>query len=321
MEGEPLMNRQSHRTPPASSSSRRLIGYSATFVALAALVMSLTPLAAGAEKRRAAAPSAATNVAVRSADLTSITLSWTAPKVATRLLGYDVYTNGVRLRSGIRATTTSSLSYTVTGLRCGTSYLLGVAAVVSGGARSAIVSVIASTSPCSDSVPPSAPTGMNQVAATTMSATVSWVRSTDNFGVTGYGAFKSGVPIGITAGASYTFAGLLCGSSYAVALGVMETELEANGLDTVWALESSLLPCVVGMEATGIHVEREKLRKIADEALKLAQVAADNLRTALGNPTVEPVTETYHTAPDTTQDDHLDELPFGTRGGAVVPDA
>jgi DNA polymerase-1 len=71
-------------------------------------------------------------------------------------------------------------------------------------------------------------------------------------------------------------------------LGTMESELEASGLDTVWALECALLPCVVGMEATGIHVEREKLRKIADEALKLAQVAADNLRTALGNPSINP---------------------------------
>ncbi len=71
-------------------------------------------------------------------------------------------------------------------------------------------------------------------------------------------------------------------------LATMESELEASGLDTVWALECALLPCVVGMEATGIHVEREKLRKIADEALKLAQVAADNLRTALGNPSINP---------------------------------
>ncbi|NQX02025.1 hypothetical protein HQ447_15310, partial [bacterium] len=71
-------------------------------------------------------------------------------------------------------------------------------------------------------------------------------------------------------------------------LGVMETELESSGLDTVWALESSLLPCVVGMEATGIHVERGKLRKIADEALVIAQQAASNLRAAIGNPSINP---------------------------------
>ena len=71
-------------------------------------------------------------------------------------------------------------------------------------------------------------------------------------------------------------------------LGTMESELEASGLDTVWALESNLLPVVVGMEATGMHVERDKLRKIADDALKLAQQASDDLRVALGNPGINP---------------------------------
>jgi DNA polymerase-1 len=71
-------------------------------------------------------------------------------------------------------------------------------------------------------------------------------------------------------------------------LATMESELAASGLDTVWALESNLLPCVVGMEATGMHVEREKLRYIADDAHKLAQQASDDLRAALGNPGINP---------------------------------
>ena len=71
-------------------------------------------------------------------------------------------------------------------------------------------------------------------------------------------------------------------------LGTMESELEAAGLDAVWALESALLPVVVGMEATGLHVERDRLRKIADEALDLARQATDDLRSALGNPGINP---------------------------------
>jgi DNA polymerase-1 len=71
-------------------------------------------------------------------------------------------------------------------------------------------------------------------------------------------------------------------------LGTMESELEMAGLDTVWSLESSLLPVVIGMEAAGLNVERNKLRSIADEALKLAQKAADDLRVALGNPGINP---------------------------------
>jgi DNA polymerase-1 len=71
-------------------------------------------------------------------------------------------------------------------------------------------------------------------------------------------------------------------------LGTMESELEASGLDTVWALESNLLPCVVSMEATGIHTDKAKLESIAAEADKLAQQAAEDLRTALGNPGINP---------------------------------
>ena len=71
-------------------------------------------------------------------------------------------------------------------------------------------------------------------------------------------------------------------------LGTMESELEAASLDTVWALESNLIPCVVSMEATGIHVEREKLEAIAAEADRIAKQAADSLCTQLGNPSLNP---------------------------------
>jgi DNA polymerase-1 len=71
-------------------------------------------------------------------------------------------------------------------------------------------------------------------------------------------------------------------------LGVMETDLEMAGLDTLWAMESALLPAVVKMEATGIRVERGKLEAIAAEADRLAHQATADLRTALGNPSINP---------------------------------
>ena len=71
-------------------------------------------------------------------------------------------------------------------------------------------------------------------------------------------------------------------------LGVMETEIEMAGLDAVWTLESALLPCVLGMEATGIRVDREKLKSIAAESAKLAQQVAADLRGALCNSSLNP---------------------------------
>ena len=68
----------------------------------------------------------------------------------------------------------------------------------------------------------------------------------------------------------------------------MESELGESNLTTVWALESNLLPCVVSMEAAGIHTDKSKLESIAAEAERLAQKAADDLRVALGNPGINP---------------------------------
>jgi DNA polymerase-1 len=53
-------------------------------------------------------------------------------------------------------------------------------------------------------------------------------------------------------------------------------------------LESKLLPCVIDMEANGIHVSREKLMEVAAAARQREDLATDELRTALGNPALNP---------------------------------
>src|SRR5439155_16426381 len=42
-------------------------------------------------------------------------------------------------------------------------------------------------------------------------------------------------------------------------------------------------------------------------------------RLAIGSPVRSPAGETILIPPDLTQEEHFDELPFGTRGGAAVP--
>ena len=69
---------------------------------------------------------------------------------------------------------------------------------------------------------------------------------------------------------------------------VLEGELEMNDLQRVWTLETELLPVVLKMEAIGIRVDRAKLEAIAAEADKQANQAAADLRTALGNPSLNP---------------------------------
>ena len=58
---------------------------------------------------------------------------------------------------------------------------------------------------------------------------------------------------------------------------------------------------------------------VSPELLESYVTAAQKIsRVAVGNPAVSPISKTYRTAADQTQDYHLEGLPFGTRGGMLV---
>lgn len=65
----------------------------------------------------------------------------------------------------------------------------------------------------SDTIPPSAPSGLNAVA-TTASITLSWSASSDNVGVSGYKVFRDGVAAGNVTSTSFTDKNLVSNSSY-----------------------------------------------------------------------------------------------------------
>lgn len=68
----------------------------------------------------------------------------------------------------------------------------------------------------------------------------------------------------------------------------LATDLSEAELDTVWALETELIPVVVGMEQAGFAMDREKLEAIREEYREKARHLADHVREALGatiNPT------------------------------------
>ena len=161
------------------------------------------------------APSAPTGLKATSATQTSVSLSWTASTDNIGVTGYGAY------RDGASAGSSASTSYTVSGLVCGTSYTLAVDAYDAAGNRSAKTSVSGSTSACpttTDKTAPSAPTGLKATSATQTSVSLSWTASTDNIGVTGYGAYRDGASAGSSASTSYTVSGLVCGTSYTLAV-------------------------------------------------------------------------------------------------------
>lgn len=87
-------------------------------------------------------PSTPAGLAVSNVGQTGASMSWSAASDNVGVTGYDVSVNGTT------RTRTTSTTYTVTGLNCGTSYTLGVAAVDAAGNNSSRATATATTTPC-----------------------------------------------------------------------------------------------------------------------------------------------------------------------------
>jgi chitodextrinase len=157
-------------------------------------------------------PSAPTGLTTTAVGETSATLSWTASTDDTGVVGYDVY------RAATKVATSSTTSYTYTGLACGTSYNFAVDAYDAAGNVSAQAATTATTTACPDTTPPSAPGNLSETNATTGSISFAWVASTDNVGVAGYDVYVNGSLETQVTGTSATVSNLACGSSVAVAV-------------------------------------------------------------------------------------------------------
>jgi chitodextrinase/uncharacterized membrane protein YgcG len=172
------------------------------------------------------APTVPTGLAKGAATETSVTLAWQPSTDNVALAGYGLYRNGSTVG------TTTGLTYTFTGLACGTSYSFGIDAVDAAGNRSATASLTASTSACppppppppppSDTTAPSTPGSARITSTTTTSLRLAWDASTDNVGVTAYGTYRNGTSVAAPAGTSYTFSGLTCGTSYTLAVDAVD---------------------------------------------------------------------------------------------------
>ena len=125
-------------------------------------------------------------------------------------------TGYARFRDGTRVSTGTETSYTYTGLSCGTSYALGVAAFDGAGNESGRTSLTAATSACSvsDTTPPSVPQGLRVTSAWQDGMSIVWNAAADNVGVAGYRLYRNGSLVGSTASIWATFSGLGCGTTY-----------------------------------------------------------------------------------------------------------
>src|SRR5207253_785933 len=168
------------------------------------------------------APSAPTGLAFSGATGSSLVAAWTASTDNVGVIGYTVF------RDGVSIGTTTTTSFSVTGLACGTSHVLGVQAFDAAGNVSARSTTTASTSACPDTTAPTAPSALATTGVTTTSIASSWTASIDDVGVTGYTVFLDGASVGTTTTTAFTFTftGLSCGTSHT--LGVQAFDAAGN---------------------------------------------------------------------------------------------
>ncbi|MBB5868047.1 endo-1,4-beta-xylanase [Allocatelliglobosispora scoriae] len=154
----------------------------------------------------------------------SATLSWSASTDNVGVTGYDILrapgTSGGTFAVVGSSTTTS---FTNTGLSPSTSYRYQVRAKDAAGNLSATSSAVTVTTSAGtgDTTPPSTPSGLAASGTTSSSTTLTWTASTDNVGVTGYDILRapgtSGgtfAVVGSSTTTSFTNTGLSASTSY-----------------------------------------------------------------------------------------------------------
>ena len=175
-------------------------------------------------------PSEPDGLVLASASRNSLRVQWTRVSSVSK---YGVYRDSGLVKS------VNTNSATLSGLACGTSYLVEVDAADKAGRRSAKASLSARTTACADASPPTSPSALAVSAATDSSLTLSWSGSLDDVGVIGYGVYKGLVSAGSTPWTSYTLTGLACGTSYTLAVDAFDAAGNRSGKATQSASTSA----------------------------------------------------------------------------------
>lgn len=134
------------------------------------------------------APSSPTNLTAVSPNSTTINLSWTASTDDVAVVGYSVFRDG----GATPIATVSSTNYSDTGLGIGSTHSYTVKAFDAANNQSAASNTATASTQGTDTIPPTAPTGLTATGSSTTTIDLVWTASTDNFAVTGYKVFRDG---------------------------------------------------------------------------------------------------------------------------------
>ena len=190
-----------------------------------------------------AAPSAPSNLVLSSVSSSTASLSWGASTDDTGVTGYRIF------RDNIQVGTSTSLTFTNTGLTANTTYTYFVVAFDAAGnvsSRSNDVVVNTSALPGADTTPPSVPSGLNASGVTATQATISWSPSIDNVGVAGYKIFRNGTQAGTVTTNSFVNGGLAPNTLYSYTVSAYDAAGNSS-------LESAALSVTTTANSTGSY--------------------------------------------------------------------
>ena len=176
----------------------------------------------------------------------SITMAWAAASDNVGVTGYSVYQGSSRIA------TTSALTRTLTQLACGAAYTIGVEAYDAAGNTSRRATVVASTRPCTDSSPPTSPSGLGVVASNETSASLSWNPSTDNVGVVGYGVYRGGLLVDEVSNSAFVLTGLTCNTTYSIGVDAVDGSANRSSSTTAFFTTAACQDTTAPTAPTGL---------------------------------------------------------------------
>ncbi len=133
------------------------------------------------------APTVPTGLTATPTSSTQVNLSWTASTDNVGVTGYRIERcTGASCTTYTQIATSTTTSYSNTGLTASTTYRYRVRANDAAGNLSGYSSVVSAATPVADTQAPTAPASLTATAASSTQINLSWTASTDNVGVTGY---------------------------------------------------------------------------------------------------------------------------------------
>jgi chitodextrinase len=229
----------------ATDAANNLSTYSSTSTASTAAAPDTTP------------PSVPTSLTATAASTTQINLAWTASTDNVGVTGYRVERcQGAGCSNFAQIATPTAATFNDTGLTPSTSYSYRVRATDAAANLSAFSSTAtASTMAAPDTMPPTSPSNLTAIAASSSQINLGWTASTDNVGVTGYrvercqsAGCSNFVQIATPATTTFNDTGLTASTSYSYRVRAADAAGNLSGFsNTATATTSSSAPISVSI--------------------------------------------------------------------------